>query len=68
MRKSEEDIGVDYVLTDYGLKSDAALVLDAGPESLYLGASGILWGKITVKGKQGHAGYPSKPGTPSTKL
>ena len=52
--------GVDYVLSDYGLKGDAALVLDAGPERLYLGASGILWGKITVEGKQGHAGYPFK--------
>jgi succinyl-diaminopimelate desuccinylase len=50
--------GVDYVLSDHGLKGDAALVLDAGPERLYLGASGIIWGKITVKGKQGHAGYP----------
>jgi succinyl-diaminopimelate desuccinylase len=52
--------GVDYVLSDYGLKGDAALVLDAGPERLYLGASGIIWGKIVIKGKQGHAGYPFK--------
>ena len=52
--------GVDYVMTDYGLKGDAALILDAGPERLYLGASGILWGKITVEGKQGHAGLPFK--------
>jgi succinyl-diaminopimelate desuccinylase len=50
--------GVDYVLSDYGLKGDAALVLDAGSEGLYLGASGIIWGRITVEGKQGHAGYP----------
>jgi succinyl-diaminopimelate desuccinylase len=52
--------GVDYVLTDLGLKGDAALVVDSGIERLYLGASGILWGKMTVKGKQGHAGYPFK--------
>ena len=52
--------GVDYVLSDYGLKGDAALVVDAGPERLYLGASGIIWGKITIEGKQGHAGYPFK--------
>jgi acetylornithine deacetylase/succinyl-diaminopimelate desuccinylase family protein len=52
--------GVDYVLSDCGLKGDAGLVVDAGPERLYLGASGILWGKVTVKGKQGHAGYPFK--------
>jgi len=52
--------GIDYVLSDYGLKGDAALILDTGPERLYLGASGIIWGKITVEGKQGHSGYPFK--------
>jgi succinyl-diaminopimelate desuccinylase len=52
--------GVDYVLSDWGLRGDAALVVDAGPESLFLGASGIMWGKILVKGRQGHAGYPFK--------
>jgi len=52
--------GVDYVLTDHGLKGDAALVVDAGLERLYLGASGVLWGIITIEGKQGHAGYPFK--------
>jgi succinyl-diaminopimelate desuccinylase len=50
--------GVDYVISDWGLKGDAALVVDAGPESLFLGASGIIWGKLVVTGKQGHAGYP----------
>lgn len=54
------EYGVDYVLSDYGLKGDAGLVVDAGLEGLYLGASGIIWGKITVEGKQGHAGYPFK--------
>lgn len=52
--------GVDYVMSDWGLKGDAALIVDAGPESLFLGASGIIWGKISVNGKQGHAGYPFK--------
>ena len=52
--------GVDYVMSDWGLRGDAALVVDAGPESLFLGASGIIWGKIVVKGLQGHAGYPFK--------
>ncbi len=52
--------GVDYVMSDWGLKGDAALIVDAGPEGLFLGASGIIWGKVTVKGKQGHAGYPFK--------
>lgn len=50
--------GLDYVLSDHGLRGNAALILDAGPERLYLGASGIIWGKITVLGKQGHPGYP----------
>jgi len=52
--------GVDYVLSDYGLKGDATLIVDSGPERLYLGASGIILGKIVVVGKQGHAGYPFK--------
>lgn len=52
--------GVDYVISDCGLRGDAALIVDAGPESLFLGASGIIWGKVNVKGKQGHAGYPFK--------
>ena len=50
--------GVDYVLSDWGLRGDAALVVDAGPESLFLGASGIIWGKIMVEGRQEHAAYP----------
>ncbi|MCK4885545.1 ArgE/DapE family deacylase, partial [Candidatus Bathyarchaeota archaeon] len=52
--------GVDYMISDWGLKGDAALIVDAGPESIFLGASGIIWGKILVKGRQGHAGYPFK--------
>ena len=52
--------GVDYVLSDHGLKGDATLIVDSGPERLYLGASGIIWGKITIEGTQGHAGYPFK--------
>jgi succinyl-diaminopimelate desuccinylase len=50
--------GVDYVMTDCKLGGDAGLIVDAGCERLYLGASGILWGKVTVEGRQGHAGYP----------
>ncbi len=52
--------GVDYVVSDCGVRGDAALVLDSGPERLFLGASGIIWAKILVEGKQGHAGYPFK--------
>jgi succinyl-diaminopimelate desuccinylase len=56
--------GVDYIMSDCGLKGDAALIVDAGPENLFLGASGIIWGKIIVTGKQGHAGYPFKAKNP----
>jgi succinyl-diaminopimelate desuccinylase len=52
--------GVDYLMSDVGVEGDAALIVDAGPESLFLGACGIIWGKVTVKGLQGHAGYPFK--------
>jgi succinyl-diaminopimelate desuccinylase len=52
--------GINYVVGDCGVRGDAALVLDSGPERLFLGASGIIWGKILVEGKQGHAGYPFK--------
>ena len=52
--------GLDYVLSEYGLTGDAALILDSSPERLNLGASGIIWGKIIIEGKQGHAGYPFK--------
>jgi len=54
------EFGVDYVLSDYKLKGDAGLVVDAGSEGLFLGASGVIWGKIIVQGIQGHAGYPFK--------
>ena len=52
--------GVDYVLDQNKLMGDAALVLDAGPERLSVGASGILWGTVRIEGVQGHAGYPFK--------
>jgi succinyl-diaminopimelate desuccinylase len=52
--------GLDYVLTDRKLKGDAALIVDAGSDRLYLGACGIIWGKVIVEGKQGHAGSPFK--------
>jgi succinyl-diaminopimelate desuccinylase len=52
--------GIDYVVSGCGVTGDAALVLDAGSERLFLGASGVIWGKLIVKGKQGHAGYPFK--------
>ena len=52
--------GMDYVLSACGVKGDAALILDAGPERIYLGASGMIWGKVVVEGLQGHGGSPFK--------
>jgi len=52
--------GMEYLLEECGLRGDAALIVDSGPERLYIGASGLIWGKIVVRGKSGHAGYPFK--------
>jgi succinyl-diaminopimelate desuccinylase len=52
------EFGADYVMSVYGLKGDAALILDSNSDRLYLGASGVMWGKETVEGKQGHSGSP----------
>jgi succinyl-diaminopimelate desuccinylase len=52
--------GLGYLINEVGLKADEALIMDAGYEAVYIGASGILTGEIKVKGVQGHAGYPFK--------
>ncbi|MGQ9781217.1 MAG: ArgE/DapE family deacylase [Nitrososphaeria archaeon] len=52
------EYGLGYLLNDIGIRGNAALIVDAGPEVLSIGASGINQGTITVRGKQGHAGYP----------
>lgn len=51
-------LGLGYLVDQVRIRGDAAVVVDAGPSVVSVGASGILWGKITVKGRQGHAGYP----------
>jgi succinyl-diaminopimelate desuccinylase len=52
------ELGLGYVVNHANVRGDVAVVLDAAPAFVSVGASGILWGKITVRGKQGHAGYP----------
>lgn len=52
------ELGLGYLVNQVKIRGDAAVVVDAGPSVVSVGASGILWGKITVKGRQGHAGYP----------
>lgn len=52
------ELGLGYLVNHAKIRGDAAVVVDAGPSVVSVGASGLLWGKVTVKGKQGHAGYP----------
>jgi len=52
------ELGLGYLVDHVKIRGDAAIVLDASPNFVSVGASGVLWGKVTVKGKQGHAGYP----------
>ena len=52
------ELGLGYLVNHAKIRGDAAVVVDAGPSVVSIGASGLLWGKVTVKGKQGHAGYP----------
>jgi succinyl-diaminopimelate desuccinylase len=52
------ELGLGYAVNHANVRGDAAIVLDASPAVVSIGASGILWGKVIVKGKQGHAGYP----------
>jgi succinyl-diaminopimelate desuccinylase len=52
------ELGLGFLINHAKIRGDAVIVLDASPELASMGASGLLWGKVTVKGKQGHAGYP----------
>jgi succinyl-diaminopimelate desuccinylase len=54
------DAGIEYLTNIVKIKGDAALIVDSGPEFVSCGASGVIWGKLKIKGKQGHAGYPHK--------
>lgn len=54
------ELGLGYAVNHANIRGDAAIVLDASPAVVSIGASGVLWGKVTVKGKQGHAGYPER--------
>ena len=51
------DCGLGYLVNKLGVKADAAVIVDAAPE-LTIAASGVVFGRITVRGRQGHAGYP----------
>ncbi len=51
--------GIDYLINGGPkIRGDFAVVVDSGPSYVSIGASGVLAGKMTVHGTQGHAGYP----------
>ncbi|RLG42209.1 MAG: hypothetical protein DRO05_01835 [Thermoproteota archaeon] len=50
-------IGIREVVSA-GITGDLVLVADADIEYIGIGASGVVHGWITVRGKEGHAGYP----------
>jgi succinyl-diaminopimelate desuccinylase len=52
------ELGLGYAVNHANVRGDAAIVIDASPAVVSIGASGVVWGKVIVKGKQGHAGYP----------
>jgi len=50
--------GIGYLFQDVGIKGTAGVVVDSAPNYVSIGACGALWGRIVVKGKGGHSGYP----------
>ncbi|MDF1539078.1 MAG: M20/M25/M40 family metallo-hydrolase, partial [Candidatus Thorarchaeota archaeon] len=51
--------GIDYLINGPPkLRGDFAVVVDSGPKYVSIGASGVVSGTITIRGTQGHAGYP----------
>ncbi len=53
------EFGIDYIINGPPkIRGDFAVVVDSGPEFVSIGASGVVAGAITIKGKQGHVGYP----------
>ncbi len=52
--------GIGYLFNDVGISGTAAVVLDSAPNYISIGASGALWGRLLIKGRSGHSGYPEK--------
>jgi len=53
--------GIDYLMNGPPkIRGDFGIVVDSGPEYVSHGASGVISGTMTVRGTQGHAGYPFK--------
>ncbi|MBC7120979.1 MAG: M20/M25/M40 family metallo-hydrolase [Candidatus Methanosuratus sp.] len=60
--------GIGYVMNGLNLKLDCGVVVDAMPDMVGIGASGIVQGGVVVRGIQGHAGYPHRADNPIPKL
>ncbi len=50
--------GIEYLFKDLKMRGHAGVVIDSAPDYVSIGASGALWGRVTIKGKGGHSGYP----------
>ncbi len=50
--------GIGFLFDDIGIRGNAGVVIDSSPNYISIGASGALWGQVTVKGEGGHSGYP----------
>lgn len=51
-------------LVDSGYRWDRVIILDAGADYVSVGASGVVFGWIKVRGRSGHAGYPHRASNP----
>ncbi len=56
--ETDGELGLGAVLRKK--QGTAGIVLDSDPKSVAIGACGVVWGKITIKGVQGHAAFPHK--------
>ncbi|MFW9984233.1 MAG: M20 family metallopeptidase [Candidatus Odinarchaeota archaeon] len=52
--------GIAYLFKDLKMRGHAGVVIDSAPNYVSIGASGALWGRVTIKGEGGHSGYPYK--------
>jgi succinyl-diaminopimelate desuccinylase len=52
--------GIGYLFEDIGIRGNAGVVIDSGPNYISIGASGGLWGRFVVRGRAGHSGYPEQ--------
>jgi len=54
------ELGVGFVCRKHkkDVMADSSFILDSSLEHINIGCSGRIEGTITLKGKQGHAGYP----------